>query len=317
MAKKIASEYFSFTRKERTGIIVIVSVILLLTGLPLLFPYLLPERKSADSDFEKAIAGLTIKQADSNYNSKRNYQNYSSGGKIWNENKNYNTSRPGELFYFDPNTITTDGWQRLGLRDKTIQTIQHYLSKGGSFKKPEDIGKIWGLSETDVKRLMPFVSIKNQETGKPQRIRDSTLFTRQVYEKKIISIDINSADTTAFIALPGIGSRLASRIINFREKLGGFYTIDQLAETFALPDSVFQKIRNRLFIGNVPVKKININTAGIDELKAHPYIRYALGNALLQYRNTHGTFADIADIKKIMIVTEPLYAKLAPYLTVQ
>jgi len=317
MAKKPASEYFSFTRKERTGIIVIVSVILMLTSLPLLFPYLLPERKPADPDFEKAIAGLTIKQADSNYNSNRNYRNYSAGGKTWIENKNYNASRPGELFYFDPNTITTDGWQRLGLRDKTIQTIQHYLSKGGSFKKPEDIGKIWGLSETDVKRLLPYVNIKSQETGKPQRIRDSGVFARPVYEKKVLPVDINAADSTAFIALPGIGSRLANRIIAFREKLGGFYNIDQLAETFALPDSVFQKIRNRLLIGNVPVKKININTAGIDELKAHPYIRYALGNALLQYRNTHGTFSDIADIKKIMIVTETLYTKLAPYLTVQ
>jgi len=317
MAKKPASEYFSFTRKERTGIIVIVLVILLLTGLPLLFPYLLPERKQVNPDFEKTISGLTIRQSDSTQHPNRYYGRNTSGGKTWNETNQYQTSRPAELFYFDPNTITAEGWQRLGLRDKAIQTIQHYLSKGGSFKKPEDIGKVWGLSENDVKRLLPFVSIKNKDAGNPQRIRDSAVFTRPVYEKKLITIDINTADSTVFIALPGIGSRLANRIIAFREKLGGFYNIDQLAETFALPDSVFQKIRNRLFIGNVPVKKININTAGIDELKAHPYIRYALGNALLQYRNTHGTFADIADIKKIMIVTEPLYAKLAPYLTVQ
>ena len=63
--------------------------------------------------------------------------------------------------------------------------------------------------------------------------------------------------------------------------------------------------------------QLNINTASVDELKLHPYIRYALANAIVQYRTQHGKFTGISDIKRIMIVTEELYTKLAPYLTVQ
>ena len=117
--------------------------------------------------------------------------------------------------------------------------------------------------------------------------------------------------------MPGIGSKLAQRIINFRSKLGGFYKTEQVAETFGLPDSTFQKIKSRLSISSSTIKQLNINTATVDELKTHPYIRYNIANAIVQYRAQHGNFAAVADIKKIMTVTDEMYNKVAPYVTVQ
>ena len=188
--------------------------------------------------------------------------------------------------------------------------------KGGHFYKPEDISKIWGLHEDEVKRLLPYVRIefkpasdynKYSETEKPK-----------IYEKPkyiIARVDVNNADTSAFIALPGIGSKLAARIIAFREKLGGFYKAEQVAETYGLPDSTFQKIKTKLVISNSNVKKLNINTASVDELKAHPYLRYNIANAIVQYRTQHGSFSSVSDIKNIMMITEDVYNKAAPYLT--
>ena len=118
------------------------------------------------------------------------------------------------------------------------------------------------------------------------------------------------------IALPGIGSKLAQRIITFRDKLGGFYKIEQVAETFALPDSTFQKIKNRLLLANTALKQININTATLDELKSHPYLRYAIANAIVQYRAQHGNFNSISDLKKMALVTDELFTKAAPYLKI-
>ena len=67
----------------------------------------------------------------------------------------------GELFYFDPNTITTSDWKRLGLRDKTIKTIENYLSKGGHFYKPDDLQKIYGLHDDEYERLRPYIKIES------------------------------------------------------------------------------------------------------------------------------------------------------------
>jgi competence ComEA-like helix-hairpin-helix protein len=129
------------------------------------------------------------------------------------------------------------------------------------------------------------------------------------------SIDINKADTTVFIALPGIGSKLASRIVAYREKLHGFYTVEQVAETFGLADSTFQKIKPWLVVTEIAIEKVNINTASVEELKT-PYISYNLANAIYQFRLQHGQFTKLEDLKKIMLVDETLFNKICPYLTV-
>jgi competence ComEA-like helix-hairpin-helix protein len=283
--------------------------------LPFLCPLFIKEKTYDHTAFQKAIDSLKIKLEDSTNNfenrdaGKRSYQNnyQSSAG-------NYNArSFKEELFYFDPNTASVDEWKRLGLRSKTISTIQNYLSKGGKFYKAEDIGKIWGLHKDEVDRLIPYVQIKSSKTAyKPEEKQTE----KKEYKKTITIIDINTADTTALIALPGIGSKLSQRIINFRDKLGGFYKIEQVAETFGLPDSTFQKIKTFLKLSPSGFKQININTASIDEMKLHPYIRYAISNAIIQYRIQHGNFSSVDDVKKIMTVTEDMFNKMAPYLSV-
>lgn len=318
MWKQFISEYLNFTRKERNGILALLSLIVLLIILPFFFPFFIKKNKFDRTEFENEIAGLIISQeeASSKYPSKNfdrddkfRYPSYE---------KNELSKQPisGALFYFDPNTLDESGWKKLGLRDKTIATIKNYVTKGGKFNKPEDIGKIWGLSKEDAVRLEPFVQIEKQEPI-------ATVFQTNHFEKTYPErpkfgptiIDINTADTTAYIALPGIGSKLSQRIITFREKLGGFYAVEQVGETFGLPDSVFQKIKPRLSIQNIELRKLNINSAGLEELKSHPYIRYQIANAIVQYRTQHGNFLNLSDLKKIVILTDAVFEKLQPYLT--
>ena len=127
-------------------------------------------------------------------------------------------------------------------------------------------------------------------------------------------IDINEADTTAFIALPGIGSKLANRIISFREKLGGFYSVDQVGETHNLPDSTHQRVKSFLKVGDKQVKKININTADANTLKTHPYIRWNVANAIIQYRGQHGDYKSVDELKQIAIITPEVFEKISPYI---
>ena len=318
MFKHFVADYLGFTKKERTGIIALLFLILLFALLPLLYPFFIKRKIYDHSAFEKEILALRVKQADTsgrfgkhNFDD-NNYQNvYESRGRTY-----YSKKLKGELFYFDPNTATAADWARLGVREKTTATIGNFLSKGGKFYKPDDIRKIWGFHEDEVKRLLPYVQIQkpafeNQSPGKK--------YEKHVYEKaKNIPaiIDINVADSGSLVALPGIGSKLSQRILNFRDKLGGFYKVEQISETFGLPDSTFQKIKARFTISNTTIKQININTATLDEMKAHPYLRYVLANAILQYRARHGNYAEVEDIRKIMLITEDTYNKIAPYLKI-
>ena len=314
MWKHFIADYLSFSKKERTGILVLVLLIGFFIGLPFLYPFFIKPRPTNATIFKKAIASLSIKQAAhtkqfSNQNEEdKLIQSYSSSGG--------NQPIKGELFYFDPNTADNQDWKRLGVRDNTIATIQHFLSKGGRFYKREDIGKIWGLHPNEAKRLIPYIQIQSLQAT---YFSDKKEFKKKVpvpASYSVMPIDINSADTAAFISLPGIGSKLSQRIINFREKLGGFYMVEQIGETFGLPDSTFQKIKPHLKISKIALLKININTADIEEMKKHPYLRYAISNAIIRYRSQHGDFLAVEDIKKIMTITADVFNKVAPYLTV-
>jgi len=320
MWKQFLHEYLSFTKKERTGIFILLALIILCLLLPFLYPYFIHHKTYDHSQFDKEISQLKIQHTDSLTDKKyynknfdeNNYTNYYEPSE-----KNYYTKPKGEVFYFDPNTASASDWKRLGIRDKTIETILKYLSRSGHFYKPEDISKIWGLHKDDIERLLPYVRIENIKKEYANNEPSNFQNNNPTYKKPSPQIiDINTSDTTAFISLPGIGSKLAQRIIAFRDKLGGFYSVDQIKETYGLPDSTFIKIKPKLILTNPGVKQININTATLDEMKSHPYIRFNLANAIMQYRTQHGDFSSVADIKKIMIVIDEVFNKVSPYLIV-
>jgi competence ComEA-like helix-hairpin-helix protein len=314
--KEFATDYLIFTRKDRIGILVVIGLMLIV----FLLSHTLSKNdklKSTSNDTTWFIAMKKLEQKEPEKDAQQFRQTIDDDYYAYQYDRsknNYNIRPKGELFFFDPNTISANGWRKLGLKDKTIHTIQNYLSKGGHFKKPGDLQKVYGLHTDQYERLAPFIKIESVK-----ELNTSKVLSEPQPAKNFISrysaVDINTADTTAFIALPGIGSKLAARIVNFRDKLGGFYSIAQVGETFGLPDSTFQKIKQYLKLNNLSVKKININTATIDELKAHPYIKFSLANPIVAYRNEHGAFSKIEDIKKVMAVTDEIYKKIASYLT--
>jgi competence protein ComEA len=311
--KAFMAGYFTFTRRERIGLVLLIFVIIITFLLPAMISNTNTRFVPADTVWIAAVKKLETIKTDKE---KKLFDSRTGDADIsYSYDRSVSHSpASGTLFYFDPNTIDEAAWKQLGLKDKTIHTIKNYLSKGGHFYKTEDLKKVYGLHSNDYSRLEPYIKIKADISEEK-----APVYTRKENESKRFSynsIDINTADSTAFIALPGIGSKLALRITNFRDKLGGFYAVTQVGETYGLADSTFQKIKQYFKIENTSLKKIDINIATLDELKSHPYIRYAIARALVAYRNEHGLFKQIEDIKQVMVITNEVYNKVSPYLII-
>ena len=316
MQNKDSTNPLIFSKKNRTGILVVLVVIAaIFIATKYVYPLIIKDEPVANADIISATDSLLVKQNDDNkegkaykdYNADESYQAYSK--------KNYNNTFTGTMFYFDPNTLDAAGWQKLGIKDKTIASMQKYIAKGGRFREPDDLRKVWGLREDEKERLIPYVHIA--VVAQPTYTNNYTQYEKKPFEKKVIApVDINAGDSAAFDALPGIGGGYSRRIINFRNRLGGFYKVEQIAETFGLPDSVFQKIKPLLKISGNDVKKLNVNTSKEEELKAHPYIRWQLAKVITAYRQQHGDFKTLQDLKKIMTIDEETYNKISPYLTI-
>jgi DNA uptake protein ComE-like DNA-binding protein len=221
------------------------------------------------------------------------------------------------LTFFDPNKLNEEEWENLGVRPKIAQTIVRYVSKGGRFRKPEDLRKIWGMDESQCRKLIPFVKVSpeiNALNPMSNYGKRDTIFSKKERFSQA-PIFINKADSAQWESLPGIGPALAHRIVAYREKLGGFVSVDQLMEVWNLPDSVFQKIKIRLKPDDI-YKKMDVNSCGKTEFGRHPYFGFRLAKIIVNYREQHGLFQTLEDIQKIALIDKIQFEKMRPYLTI-
>jgi competence protein ComEA len=324
MQKVSTNNFLNFTKKEKRGALVLLATIVsIFVSAKYIYPLIIKDESINNKAIFAAADSLKEKQKDTtkNYSNKNDYND--GAGYHTYPKKEYDKPFTGSMFYFDPNTLDAAGWQRLGIKDKTIASMQKYISKGGRFREPDDLRKVWGLRDDEKERLIPYVRIVGGQEKKYSNNYSSSYqpyekkeYEKKPYEKKAIAIvDINTGDSAAYDGLPGIGGGYARRILKFRDKLGGFYKVEQVAETFGLPDSTFQKIKPYLKINGDNIRKININTASLEELKAHPYIRWQLAKVITEYKKQHGNYKSLDELKKIMIITEETYSKIMPYLS--
>ena len=140
------AEYFTFTRGNRIAILAILATISVVFFLPDFLTRIENSKEiQNDTTWMASLKRIEQREADNPSAYTKYNEDKSSNYQYDRNSNNYYTKSKGELFDFDPNTLSAEGWKRLGLRDKTIGTIQNYLSKGGKFRKPEDVSKIYGL----------------------------------------------------------------------------------------------------------------------------------------------------------------------------
>ncbi|MGZ2368675.1 helix-hairpin-helix domain-containing protein [Ancylomarina sp. YFZ004] len=206
-----------------------------------------------------------------------------------------NESR-SHLFSFDPNIISRRAWDSLGVEKSTINRVKKFLSKGGYFGKAEDLKKIYGFDSLKYLELHSYINISKKE----------------IDEK--LKIDLNRADSIQLLDLPGIGPYFSQRIINYRDKLGGFYSINQLVDVYGLKKSRVDSIRSSLTIDLSYLRCINVNIATIDELSIHPYISYKEASDILRLRRRKGQIFDLESLRKKKIFQDSTFNRVKPYL---
>ena len=219
------------------------------------------------------------------------------------------------LSSFDPNTLSEEGWISMGVRPKTAHTIINYRNKGGRFRVREDISKIWGLRKEDVDRLLPFVQIPDAERSFSFSPHKPVILRQLVTSNRIINIQTATAEE--WKTLPGIGEVLASRIVKYRERLGGFTDVGQVKKTYGISDSVFALISPWLKADPANVPKLNLNTLSAYDLCLRANISEAVARAIVAYRKQYGPYQSVDDLKKIVFIKDSLFQKILPYVRVE
>ena len=194
----------------------------------------------------------------------------------------YNKSSKGVFSYYVSNSKTNN-----------FLAIKNCLNG----QKP----KVYSLNPRNLRMIL----------SKPQKIYKSKTSTKSKF-----IVNINLADSSQWRKLRGVGAKRSIHILNYKKALGGFVSIYQVNEVFSINDSLFKSFERFLSIKDSSLVKININTCSVKQLKNHPYINWNLANSIVNFREQHGVFKLLEDLKKIHILDNKLYYKIVPYLTI-
>ncbi len=215
-----------------------------------------------------------------------------------------------ENLKFDPNTATDKTFRKLGMSESNIQTIQHFKEKGGQFRFPKDLNKIYGLEKELIAKLIPQVHIGNVTDNK---ILDTSFKKcRQQYP-----IELNGADSTQIVSLYKIGPALTHRILDYRYKLGGFIHLNQLTEVWGFDIDLLYDLEGKIIVNPDKARRYSLNKVRIEELKTHPYFKYKISQALINYRTQHGFYKRLQDLKNIPLVNDSVYQRITMYIILE
>ncbi|GAB3964893.1 hypothetical protein GCM10028806_03150 [Spirosoma terrae] len=324
---QLIRDYFGMSHKETRGFLVLV----FLTLLCLLFPFLyrlntdrkLPATSAADQRKLDSLVALMQQQEQQQTSLRDNPEKNRTTAEHFSEPK---------LFTFDPNTVSVREWQQLGLPRWLAERIDKYRTKGGRFRKKDDLLRIYDFPPDLYDQLEPYIKLPDQNvasqstTYKPitsgngyEKGNDlsklnsgSATYTRPA--KPVLQpFDINTADTVQLKALKGIGSTLAKRIIKFRDALGGFVSTEQFRDIYGLDSLALDELQRFGQIRSAP-RRIAVNSASAEELDKHPFLSRRQAELIVRYREQHGAYTSAEALRPIRILDAKTIEKIAPYL---
>ncbi len=329
------NQLFYFTKKERRATILLAAVILISLSIQTLIPDTdrslqydlsglrakVDSTRAMDSDLKGEI--VIVKPFDINEITSRELQDLGLPVFVADRWVKYREAREGFQSVDNVSSI-------YGLDDSWFQTHREYMTVEKRKVQKRGFGRAVPTSrmvrgESNVGKEPPR-QVENDTTAKANDEHSSTSDREPAIPRKvdvevshdrqegIPEIDINSANEWQWQMLHGIGPFYAKRIVNFRDKLGGFYSIEQVGHTYGLPDSTFQNIKAYLKI-STPVSRFNINKISADSLSKHPYISRKQANILFRYRLQHGNYSSVNDFYDVKVFDTAFVKMIEPYIS--
>lgn len=221
-----------------------------------------------------------------------------------------------KLSAFDPNTADSTLLLSLGLQPWQVRSIYRYRAKGGIYRQPSDFARLYGLTVKQYKELLPYIHISDEykpaaevygRTDAVRSGRDTLRYPVKLQPGQYVTLD--DADTASLRKVPGIGRYYASRIVRYRNDLGGYVSVAQLSEIEGIPEAALSYFR----VMGGAVRKLNLNRLTLNELKHHPYINFYQARRIIDYRRLKGPLHGIDDLRLLKDFSQRDIERLRPY----
>lgn len=211
------------------------------------------------------------------------------------------------------NTATPERLQKIkGIGPAFGKRIVKYRNMLGGYNSKTQLMDVYGFTDSLYALVEPFVRVdssviihkKEKKTYKPKPVNANPVI-----------IELNTARPEDLKHIRGIGPAFSSRIVKYRNLLGGYLYKKQLMEVYGFTDSLYAVTAPYVRIDKALIRRININKAEIRTLAGHPYISYNVAMVIVNYRDRHGPYKFVKEIMKTDLINMELFTKIEPYLT--
>ena len=221
---------------------------------------------------------------------------------------------PVLLTCFDPNKADSIELSSLGLSAYVVRNILKYRQKGGRFKTAESFSRIYGLESEQFERLKPYIRISESMAAETKEV-DTVTVSKDKKKKPFkysegTLVDVNLADTTELKKIPGIGSGIAKAVVAYRSRLGGFYSLEQLEEVEYMTPALIKWFK----LEDSGLRPLKINEAGLETLRAHPYLNFYQAKVIMEHRRKKGKLKSLSQLSLYEEFTEKDLERLSAYL---
>lgn len=290
MWKKVLREYFSFSRKERRGVWFLFILLLLLLC------YRIVEHKFYSRDnllSYKIVINEEIQKVD-----------FAKQKNQWLQQKK-KTVKNRKLYF---NYVQEQDLLDIGISKANADLLIEKRNKGLKIYTVED------LAQLNVNDSSLLTILKERLTFFPSKKYFQNNFKNPQALPSNVKININEADSNALEALKGIGMGTAKRIVKYRDRLGGFISLEQIKEVWGMDSASYESLLKQVYT-DATIHKININYADVSELAKHPYIGYSIAKLIVNYRLQHGKYNELKDLFNIHVMNEKIFSKIEPYIS--
>ena len=216
---------------------------------------------------------------------------------------------------FDPNTADSSTLVHLGFKPWQAKNMIKYRAAGGKYRKPEDLKKLYGMTDSMYQALTPYIYIAREEVDSVavDSLRKDSL-PRWKEENKDTILNLRTADTVELKMIHGIGSYRARQIVRYREQLGGFVSVEQVLEAKGMENVDADSLLAHFWIDSVKIEAMNVNSVGVQRLSRHPYLRFEQAQAIYELRRKKIRLDSIQQLQQIECISAETLEKIAPYL---
>jgi len=288
--------WFEFHNSEKKGILILSFIIVAVISFNLIYPFFIKVHNNTSE-----VAQKELEHFKSVLDNTPSTQSPTTNKSI--------PQKALSLFPFDPNMVSESDLKKLGLNHFQRNNLLSYVKAGGQFTSPEDLRKIYGISDSLYFKLLPYIKIK-----KPKKAPEKIAAPLQQQKSEPVKININIATNLELEKIYGIGPKRASTIIKYRDLLGGYTHPGQFNEIYGLPDSTILLLKEQVLIDTVHLQKITLSSSNYKTLAGHPYLNSYQANAILAFLKAKTNIKSVNQLLTHNVLDTATFKRIKPYL---